>query len=97
MLRSSIILKIFPKRLTPMERQKLDLTRFILESILCSLSLETGTVNNNLMIKSTSLQPLTLDAVTILRNVTRYVSLQPEKEPYLQILLIRTIVSQNQE
>ena len=69
---SSIILKIFSKCLTPREQQKLILTRFNLENILSSLALETGTVNNNLIINSTTLQSLLLGAVNILRHVTRY-------------------------
>ena len=44
-------------------------TRFDLENILSRLAFETGTVNNNLIINSKSLQPLLLGAVTILRHV----------------------------
>ena len=69
---SSIILKIFSKRLVPREQRKSILTRFNLENILSRLALETGTVNNNLIINSKSLQPLLLGAVTILRLVARY-------------------------
>ena len=47
-------------------------TRFDLENILSRLAFETGTVNNNLIINSKSLQPLLLGAVTILRHVARY-------------------------
>ena len=47
-------------------------TRFDLENILSRLAFETGTVNNNLIINSKSLQPLILGAVTILRHVARY-------------------------
>ena len=50
---SSIILKIFYKRLTPREQRKLILARFNFENILSSLALETETVNNNLIITST--------------------------------------------
>ena len=39
------------------KQQKWILTRFNLENILSSLALETGTMNNNLIINSTSLQP----------------------------------------
>ena len=44
------------------------LTRFNLENILFSLKLETGTMNINLIINSTLLQPLVLSATTILRH-----------------------------
>ena len=53
----------------------MNLTPFNLENILSSLALETGTVNNNLMINSTSLQPLGLAAAKILCHVTRYETL----------------------
>ena len=39
------------------EQQKLILTRFNQENILSSLALETGTMNNNLIINSMLLQP----------------------------------------
>ena len=48
------------------------LTRFNLENILSSLALETGTINNNLIITSASLQSLLLGVVKILRHVTRH-------------------------
>ena len=48
------------------------MTRFNSENILSSLALETGTVNYNLIINSTSLQSLLLGAVKILRRMTRY-------------------------
>ena len=44
------------------EQRKLLFTRFNSENILPSLVLETGTINNNLIINSTSLQLLLLDA-----------------------------------
>ena len=66
-----MILKIFSKPLTPREQRKLVLTRFNLENILSSLVLETGTVNNILVINSTSLEPLLLGAVKIFRHVPR--------------------------
>ena len=50
------------------EQRKLILTRFNLESILSSLALETGTMNDNLIINSTSLQPLVLNAARILHH-----------------------------
>ena len=43
-----------------------------MENILSSLSLETGTVNDILIINSTWLKPLLLGAVKIFRHVTRY-------------------------
>ena len=42
------------------------LRRFNLENILSSLTLETETVSNNLIINSVSLQPLVLSAAKIL-------------------------------
>ena len=69
---SSIILKIFCKSLMPREQQKLILTSFNLENILSNLALETGTVNNNLIITGMLLQPLLLGAIKILLHVTRY-------------------------
>ena len=48
------------------EQRKLILTSFNLESILSSLALETGAMNNNLIINSMSLQPLVLSAAKIL-------------------------------
>ena len=45
---------------------------------------------------STSLQPLLLGAVKILRYVTRYKLLR-EKESSLHILLIRTVVPKDRE
>ena len=50
------------------EQRKLLFTRFNFENILSSLALETGTMNNNLIINSTSLQPLLLGAAMILRH-----------------------------
>ena len=89
---TSIIFTIFYKRLTPREQRKLILTRFNLENILSSLALETGTVNNNLIITSASLQPFLLCVVKILRHVTRY-----KKESCLHILLIRIISPKSRE
>ena len=43
-----------------------------MENILFSLVLKTGTVNNSLIITSTSLQPSLLGAWKILHHVTRY-------------------------
>ena len=51
------------------------LTHFNLENVLSSLALETRTVNNNLIITSTSLKPFLLGAVKILRHETRYETL----------------------
>ena len=48
------------------------LTHFNLENILSSLAIESGTVNNNLIINSLSLQHLLLVAIKILCHVTRY-------------------------
>ena len=62
LLPSSILLKIFSKPLTPREQRKLVLTRFNLENILSSLALETGTVNNILIMNSMLLEPLLLGA-----------------------------------
>ena len=57
---------IFPAGifLEPLDREqrKLLFTSFNSENILPSLVLETGTMNNNLIINSTSLQLLLLDA-----------------------------------
>ena len=72
LLPSSIILKIFSKHLTLREQWELVSTSFNLVNILSSLALETGTVNNNLIINSTSLQPLPLGAVKVLHYVTMY-------------------------
>ena len=44
LLPSTIILKIFSKRSTTREHEKLVLTRFDLENIISSLALETGAV-----------------------------------------------------
>ena len=44
-----------------------------------SLALETETVNNNLIMNSTSLHPLLLDVLKILRHVTRYETLARER------------------
>ena len=79
LLTSSIILKIFSKSLKPWEQQKLVLTCFNLENITSSLALETETVNNNLIINSTLIQPLLLSVVKILRHVTRYKTPAREK------------------
>ena len=57
--------------MTPREQRKLVLTRFNLENTLSSLVLETQTVNNILVINSTSLKPLLLGAVNIFCHVTR--------------------------
>ena len=61
------------------EQQKLILTRLNLKNINSSLALETGTMNDNLIINSTSLQPLDLSAAKILRPVTRYETLARER------------------
>ena len=54
------------------EQKKLTLTSLNLENILSSLALETGTAINNLIIDSTSLQPVLLDNVLkFLHRVTR--------------------------
>ena len=50
------------------EQRKLLFTRFNSENILSSLALETGTMNNNLVINSTSIQLLLLGAAKILRH-----------------------------
>ena len=55
------------------------LTRLNLKNINSSLALETGTMNDNLIINSTSLQPLDLSAAKILRPVTRYETLARER------------------
>ena len=66
----------------------MTLTSLNLENILSSLALETGTAINNLIIDSTSLQPVLLDnALKVLRHVTRYETWR-EKESSLHILLI---------
>ena len=69
---STSLFFIASKLLTPREQQKLILTPFKLENILSSLALESGTVNNNLIINSTSLQHSLLGAVKILHHVTKY-------------------------
>ena len=66
---TSIILKIFSNHLIPKGQRKLLLTHFNLGNILSSLGLETATVSNNLIINSTSFQPLLAGA---LRHMTRY-------------------------
>ena len=78
------------------EKRKLILTRFNLENIFSSLTLETGTMNNNLIINSTSLQPLVLSAAKILRHWLD-TKLWPEKESFVHILLIRTSVQKNRK
>ena len=50
------------------EQRKSILTRFNLENILSSLALETGTMNNNVIINSTLLQPLVVSAAKTLRH-----------------------------
>ena len=75
LLPSFIILKIFPKCLTPREQPILVLTTFNLENILPSLAPETGTVNNNLVNNSMLLQPLFLGAANTLHHVVRYITL----------------------
>ena len=64
--------KVFSKRLTPREQRKLVLTYFNLGNIFPSLALETGSANNNLIIQSTSFEPLPLTTVNILPHVTKY-------------------------
>ena len=66
------------------DQRKLVLIRFNLENILSNLALETRTVNNNLIINSTSLQPLLLGALDT--------KLWRGKESSLHILLIRASV-----
>ena len=61
------------------EQRKLVFTRFNLENILSSLALENGTVNNNLINNSTSLKPLLLDVLKVLRQVTIYETLARER------------------
>ena len=75
----SIILKIFSKPLTPRDQRKLVLTRFNLENILSSLALETGIVNDILIINSTLLEPLLLGAVKNFCHVTIYETLARER------------------
>ena len=72
LLTSSIIFKIFSKRLTPRKQQKLVLICFKLENILSSLALETETVNKNLIINNTWLQTSPLVTIKVLRHVNRY-------------------------
>ena len=64
------------------------LKRFSLENILSSLALETGTMNNNLIINSTLLQPLVLSATKILHHT---------RESSLYILLMRTSVPKDRK
>ena len=71
------------------DQRKLLFTRFNLENILPSLALETGTMNNNLVINSTSLQRLLLGAVNILCHWLN-TKLWWEKESSLHILQTRT-------
>ena len=54
------------------EATEIDFNKFQFGKFRSILALETGTVNNNLIITGTSLQPLLLGAVKILRDVTRY-------------------------
>ena len=79
LLPSLIVFKIFSKRLMRREQRKLVLTHFSLENILSSLALGTETVNKNLIINNTSLQPLPLVAVKVLCHVTRYITLVRER------------------
>ena len=72
------------------------LTRFNLENIISSLALETGTINDNLIINNTSLQPLVLSAANILRHWLD-TKLWREKESSLHILLIRTSVPKDRK
>ena len=76
------------------KQRKFILTRFNLENILSGLVLETGTMNNNLIIISTLLQSLTVGAAKILRRWLE-TNLWLEKKSSLHILLIRTSVSKN--
>ena len=82
------------------KQQKFILTRFNLEIILSSLVLETGTMNNNLIISSTLLKSLIVGAAKILRHWLD-TKLWLEKESSLHILLpvvlIRTSVSKNRK
>lgn len=64
--------KAFSKRLTPREQRKLVLTYFNLGNIFPGLALKTGSANNNLIIQSTSFEPLPLITVNILPHVTKY-------------------------
>ena len=63
---------MFSKSLKPGEQQNLVLTCYDVENILSSLAFETETVNNNLIINSTLLQPSLLSIRKISHHVTRY-------------------------
>ena len=78
------------------KQRKFILTRFNLENILSSLVLETGTMNNNLIISSTLLESLIVGAAKVLRHWLD-TKLWLEKESSLHILLIRTSVSKNRK
>ena len=60
------------------EQRKLLFTRFNSENILSSLALETGTMNNNLVINKTSIQLLLLGAEDF-TSLTRYETLVRER------------------
>ena len=96
LLPSSIILELFSKRLKTRELRKLTLARFNFKNILSSLALETGTVNNNLIIYGTLFQALLTGAIKILRRVTRYET-PVREESSLHVLLIRTMVPKDRE
>ena len=96
LLPSSIILELFSKRLKTRELRKLTLARFNFKNILSSLALETGTVNNNLIIYGTLFQALLFGAIKILRRVTRYET-PVREESSLHVLLIRTMVPKDRE
>ena len=78
------------------DQRKLVLIRFNLENILSNLALETRTDNNNLIINSTSLQPLLLGAPKILRHWLD-TKLWRGKESSLHILLIRASVPKDRK
>ena len=78
------------------EQWKSILTHFNLENILSSLALETGTMNNNLIINCTSLQPLVLSAAKILCHWLD-TKLWQEKESSFHIPLICTSVLKDQK
>ena len=70
---------MFSKRLTTREQWKWTLAWFNLKNIISTLALETGTVNNNLIIYSMLLQTLLLVAVKIYCHMTRYKTLAKER------------------
>ena len=79
-----------------MEHRKLLFSSFNLENILSSLALETGTMNNNLIINSKSLQLLVLGAAKVLRHWLD-TKLWREKQSSSHILQIRTSVPKDRK